>query len=706
MTERTTMAAANLSDYRQIFMRFDPSALGIPALVLLILSMLILPFPPFLLDLLFTFNIILGLVILVVAINTFKPLEFSAFPATLLLATMLRLGLNVASTRVVLVNGHEGTDAAGKVIAAFGEFVISGNYLVGFIVFGILMIINFIVVTKGAGRVSEVIARFTLDALPGKQMAIDADLSAGIIDQETAKARREEISQESDFFGSMDGASKFVRGDAVAGLLILIINIIGGLAIGMFQHDLSFADAGRIYVLLTIGDGLVAQIPSLLLSLATAIVVTRVTTSQSMSEQAAVQLANPTALYVGAAILTILGMVPGMPHLVFLMLAGGAAALAFSLQRKAQAVAFEATEAEQERQTLPSSKELDWDDLDTVDLIGLEVGYGLVPLVDSDAGGQLMTRVRGVRKKLSAELGFLIHPVRIRDNLDLGPNEYHIILKGVVRARGEVRPNRELAIDPGHTHGQIEGIATREPAFGLDALWIEPSQRDYARTLGYTVVDASTAIATHLNALLRQNASELLSHDESQQLLDKLAERAPKLVEDLVPDRLPLGAITRVLQHLLAEGVPVKDMRTIVEALSEAVDRTQDPDQLTALVRPRIGRMIMQPLLDEQTQLNVLTLEPEFEQLLHSILQQSNDLQTLAIDPKLAEGLFRSLRSAFAEAEAQNIAPALVVSPPVRPWLARVLRHRLPDLPVLAYSEIPDDTAIKVVGTVDAQRTE
>lgn len=700
------MATANLSDYRQIFMRFDPSALGIPALVLLILSMLILPFPPFLLDILFTFNIILGLVILVVAINTYKPLEFSAFPATLLLATMLRLGLNVASTRVVLVNGHEGTDAAGKVIAAFGEFVISGNYLVGFIVFGILMIINFIVVTKGAGRVSEVIARFTLDALPGKQMAIDADLSAGIIDQETAKARREEISQESDFFGSMDGASKFVRGDAVAGLLILIINIIGGLAIGMFQHDLSLGDAGRIYVLLTIGDGLVAQIPSLLLSLATAIVVTRVTTSQSMSEQAAVQLANPTALYVGAAILTVLGMVPGMPHLVFLMLAGGAAALALALQRKAQSVAFEATEAEQERQAKPSTKELDWDDLDTVDLIGLEVGYGLVPLVDSDAGGQLMTRVRGVRKKLSAELGFLVHPVRIRDNLDIGPNEYHIILKGVVRAKGEVRPNRELAIDPGHTHGQIEGIPTREPAFGLDALWIEPSQRDYARTLGYTVVDASTAIATHLNALLRQNASELLSHDESQQLLDKLAERAPKLVEDLVPDRLPLGAITRVLQQLLAEGVPVKDMRTIVEALSEAVERTQDPDQLTALVRPRIGRMIMQPLLDEQAQLNVLTLEPEFEQLLHSILQQSNDLQTLAIDPKLAEGLFRSLRTAFAEAEAENIAPALVVSPPVRPWLARVLRHRLPDLPVLAYSEIPDDTAIKVVGTVDAQRTE
>ena len=701
------MATANLSSYRQLFTGFDLSALGIPALVLLILSMLILPFPPFLLDLLFTFNIVLGLVILVVAINTFKPLEFSAFPATLLLATMLRLGLNVASTRVVLVNGHEGTDAAGKVIAAFGEFVISGNYLVGFIVFGILMIINFIVVTKGAGRVSEVIARFTLDAMPGKQMAIDADLSAGIIDQETAKARREEISQESDFFGSMDGASKFVRGDAVAGLLILIINIIGGLAIGMFQHDLSFSDAGRIYVLLTIGDGLVAQIPSLLLSLATAIVVTRVTTSQSMSEQAAVQLANPTALYIGAAILTILGLVPGMPHLVFLLLAGGSAGLAFSLQRKSAQAEVDATEEAASLAT-PANKELDWDDLDAVDLIGLEVGYGLVPLVDMDsvAGGQLMTRVRGVRKKLSAELGFLVHPVRIRDNLDLGPNEYHIIMKGVVRAKGEVRPNRELAIDPGHTHGTLEGVPTREPAFGLDALWIEPSQRDYARTLGYTVVDASTAIATHLNALLRQNASELLSHDESQQLLDKLAERAPKLVEDLVPDRLPLGAITRVLQQLLAEGIPVKDMRTIVEALGEAVDRTQDPDQLTALVRPRIGRMIMQPLLDEQAQLNVLTLEPEFEQLLHSILQQSNDIQTLAIDPNLAEGLFRSLRKAFAEAEQQNIAPALVVSPPVRPWLARVLRHRLPDLPVLSYAEIPDDTAIKVVGTIDAQRTD
>ena len=464
------MATANLSDYRQIFMRFDPSALGIPALVLLILSMLILPFPPFLLDILFTFNIILGLVILVVAINTYKPLEFSAFPATLLLATMLRLGLNVASTRVVLVNGHEGTDAAGKVIAAFGEFVISGNYLVGFIVFGILMIINFIVVTKGAGRVSEVIARFTLDALPGKQMAIDADLSAGIIDQETAKARREEISQESDFFGSMDGASKFVRGDAVAGLLILIINIIGGLAIGMFQHDLSLGDAGRIYVLLTIGDGLVAQIPSLLLSLATAIVVTRVTTSQSMSEQAAVQLANPTALYVGAAILTVLGMVPGMPHLVFLMLAGGAAALALALQRKAQSVAFEATEAEQERQAKPSTKELDWDDLDTVDLIGLEVGYGLVPLVDSDAGGQLMTRVRGVRKKLSAELGFLVHPVRIRDNLDLGPNEYHIILKGVVRPRGLPNGNC-LILDFMADSGFHPGSAA------AGRFWIEPSHR-------------------------------------------------------------------------------------------------------------------------------------------------------------------------------------------------------------------------------------
>jgi flagellar biosynthesis protein FlhA len=537
--------------------KFELSSLGVPLLVLLILSMLILPLPPFLLDVLFTFNIMIGLIIIMVAINSQKPLDFSSFPSILLLATMLRLGLNVASTRMVLVNGHEGPDAAGKVIEAFGSFVIGGNYLVGFIIFSILMIINFIVVTKGAGRVSEVIARFTLDAMPGKQMAIDADLNAGVIDQEAAKRRREEISQESDFFGSMDGASKFVRGDAIAGLLILLINIIGGLAVGIGQHDLSFSEAGRIYVLLTIGDGLVAQIPSLLLSLATAIIVTRVTTAQTMTDQAKTQLNNPMAMFVASGILILMGMVPGMPHFIFLTLGFGAGGVGFMLANQAkvavqQAALGDSTQAAEEKSP---SEELDWDDVDQVDLVGLDIGYGLIPLVNTETGGQLLPRVKGVRKKLSAELGFLVQPIRIRDNLDLAPDVYHIVMNGVVRGKGDIKVGREMAINPGQALGTIEGMPTKEPAFGLDAVWIEPSQRDYARTLGYTVVDAATAVATHLNTLLRNNCAELLSHDETQQLLDKVAARSPKLVEDLVPGKLPLATITKVLQNILDESV-------------------------------------------------------------------------------------------------------------------------------------------------------
>ena len=573
------MVSAILSNIRHDLSKIELSTLGIPMLVLLIISMLILPLPAMLLDFLFTFNIILGLVIIMVAINSSKPLDFSSFPSILLLATMLRLGLNVASTRLILVKGHEGPDAAGKVIEAFGEFVIGGNYLVGFIIFSILMIINFIVVTKGAGRVSEVIARFTLDAMPGKQMSIDADLNAGVIDQETAKRRREEISQESDFFGSMDGASKFVRGDAVAGLLILVINIIGGLIIGMGQHDMSFSDAGRIYVLLTIGDGLVAQIPSLLLSLATAIVVTRVTTSESMAEQAKSQLNNPLAFFVAAGILILLGLVPGMPHLMFLSLGMGAAVLGYLMSQDKQKRALDVrTEAANAKTAEAKREELGWDDVDQVDLVGLDIGYGLIPLVNPDTGGQLLPRVKGVRKKLSAELGFLIQPIRIRDNLDLAPDVYHIVMNGVVRGKGTIKVGREMAINPGQVHGKLEGTATKEPAFGLEAVWIDPSQRDYARTLGYTVVDAATAIATHLNTLLRSNSSELLSHDETQQLLDKVSARAPKLVEDLVPGKLPLATITKVLQNILDESVSVRDMRTIIEVLSTESARTQDAD--------------------------------------------------------------------------------------------------------------------------------
>ncbi|MBT4832709.1 MAG: flagellar biosynthesis protein FlhA [Porticoccaceae bacterium] len=696
------MAIATLSNLRQDLSKIELSGLGIPFLVLLIISMLVLPLPAFLLDFLFTFNIVIGLIIIMIAINSSKPLDFSSFPAILLMATMLRLGLNVASTRLVLVKGHEGPDAAGKVIEAFGEFVIGGNYLVGFIIFAILMIINFIVVTKGAGRVSEVIARFTLDAMPGKQMAIDADLNAGVIDQATAKARREEISQESDFFGSMDGASKFVRGDAIAGLLILLINIIGGLAIGLSQHDLSFSEAGRIYVLLTIGDGLVAQIPSLLLSLSTAIIVTRVTTSESMTEQAKSQLNNPMAMFVAGGILLLLGLVPGMPHMVFLTLALAVVGLGIMLSKGANKISAQ-NDADSLRASAAekaNKEELNWDDVDQVDLVGLDIGYGLIPLVNPETGGQLLPRVKGVRKKLSAELGFLVQPIRIRDNLDLAPDTYHIVMNGVVRGKGEIKVGREMAINPGHVHGTIEGIPTKEPAFGLDAIWIEPSQRDYARTLGYTVVDAATAIATHLNTLLRDNAAELLSHDETQQLLDKVAGRSPKLVEDLVPGKLPLATITKVLQNILDESVSVRDMRTIIEVLSTESGRTQDADELTAAVRPRLGRMIVQSLIDVADSLPVITLDPSLEQMLHNVLQQSSSNQGLVIEPKLAESLFKALAENTQEVENQGHPAVLVVSPGIRPWLAKIIKHRLSDLTVLSYSEIPDDQAVKVVATV------
>jgi flagellar biosynthesis protein FlhA len=691
-----------MSTIRQRLSKFEFTGLGIPFLVLLIMAMLVVPLPALLLDILFTFNILISLVIIMIAIGTRKPLEFSSFPSVLLFATMLRLALNVASSRVILVNGHEGEHAAGAVIAAFGEFVISGNYLVGFIIFVILMIINFIVVTKGAGRVSEVNARFTLDAMPGKQMAIDADLNAGSITQEQAKKRRDEIAQEADFFGSMDGASKFVSGDAIAGILILLINVVGGLAIGVMQHDLSFGDAGKLYVLLTIGDGLVAQIPSLLLSLATAIIVTRVTTSESMTEQAVSQISNPSALFISAGILAFLGFVPGMPHLVFITLSLATAGLGIMLIQKEEVIANE-TKLQEDAKAPEPPKELDWDDVDQVDLIGLEIGYGLIPLVNPETGGQLLPRVKGVRKKLSAELGFLVQSVRIRDALNLDPDIYHIVLNGVTRGRGEIKPGRELAINPGKVYGELEGIPTKEPAFGLDAVWIDPGQRDYARTLGYTVVDPSTAIATHLNKVLRDNAAELLSHDETQQLLNKLAEKSPKLVEDLVPGKMALGIITRTLQLLLSEGVSIRDMRTIVETLSDVSSRTQDPEQLTTLVRPKLGRMIVQELLDMKDSLPVMTLAPELEQLLHNVLANSNGNQNVVIEPGLAESLFTALRSASQTVEDQGHPSVLVVSPTVRPWLSKMVRHRVSELTVLSYTEIPDDQAVKVIYTVEAQ---
>ena len=688
-----------LSNIRQLTQPIafpDLKSVGAPALVLVILALLVVPLPAFVLDILFTFNIMLGLLMVMLTINSRYPLDFSSFPSVLLIATLLRLGLNVASTRIVLLEGHTGTDAAGKVIESFGEFVIAGNYVVGFIIFMILMIINFIVVTKGAGRVSEVIARFTLDAMPGKQMAIDADLNAGIIDQDDAKKRREELSQESDFYGSMDGASKFVRGDAIAGILILIINIVGGLIVGTSQHELSLAEAGRIYVLLTIGDGLVAQIPSLLLSLATAILVTRVTTQESMAEQASTQITDPTGILIASSIITILGVIPGMPHLVFLSL--GIAGMAFGVYilRNSSSKSGDVTAQEPE---VTSIKELGWDDIENVEVVSLDIGYGLVPLANTQSGGQLLTRIRGIRKKLSAELGFLMPAIRIRDNLDLPPEQYQILLHGLVRGGGTVRVGKLLAINGSETSIPLEGEATKDPAFGLDALWIDPTSAELAKSLGFTVVDAPTAIATHVNSLVRDNAHELLGQDETQQLLDKIGDKYPKLVSGLVPDLLPLATVAQVLQNLLEEQVPVKDMRNIVDALTLHAADTKEPNELTGLIRPRLGRQIVQPLLDDDGTLNVITLSPDLERLLESSKAAGGGDQ-ITLEPSLAQNMINNLSNEVEKILNGGTPVSLVVSPSLRLWLSKFTRMRVPDLVVLSYGEIPDDLNIQVRSSI------
>lgn len=677
----------------------DPKGLAIPAVILAIMSMLVVPLPSIALDVLFTFNIMAGLIIIMICINVHRPLEFSSFPLVLLLATMLRLSLNVASTRVVLLRGHEGPDAAGNVIASFGEFVIAGNYVVGFIIFMILMIINFIVVTKGAGRTSEVIARFTLDALPGKQMAIDADLNAGIIDQETALKRREEVGQESDFFGSMDGASKFVRGDAIAGLLILAINIIGGLIVGTTQNDLSFADAAEIYVLLTIGDGLVAQVPSLLLSLSTAIIVTRVTTSETTTNQTGDQLTNPKALKITAIILTLIGLVPGMPHAVFIFAGAGLGLFAYYIDRK-EILSERTALAQSQEEEDQVETELDWEDIEHVDQIGLEIGYGLITLVNENDGGLLLSRIRGIRKKLSAELGFLIQPIRIRDNLEIEPMLYNILIKGAVRGTGELKMGYELAINPGNVETSLEGIPTKEPAFGLDAYWISPGKVDEAKLAGYTIVDSATVVATHISSLLRSNASDLLGHDETRAILDQVSLRSPKLIEDLVPDKLSIVTIMQVLKNILYESISIRDIHTILDTLLTESSKTQNSDELTALVRPRLGRLMIQNLVDLGEELNVITLDPTLEQMLIGSLAQSAQAGELIVEPSLIEGLIESVKTEKDAAENAGFPFVIVVAPPIRPWLARMLKQRFADVSVLAYTEIPEDQSIKVLARV------
>lgn len=692
----STLSRLRLADLRKI------QGVGAPVLVLATLAMVVLPLPAFLLDLLFSFNIALAMVVLLVSVYSLRPLDFSAFPTVLLIATLLRLALNVASTRVILMHGHEGPEAAGHVIEAFAAVVIGGSYAVGLVVFLILVIINFIVVTKGAGRISEVSARFTLDAMPGKQMAIDADLNAGLITQEQASQRREEVAQEADFYGSMDGASKFVKGDAIAGILIMFINIIGGFIIGMINYGLSFSEALEIYTILTIGDGLVAQIPGLLLSVASAIMVTRQSKAHEMGAQVMGQMFDkPRALIVAGSILTVMGIVPGMPHFAFLTLAAGCLGGAWwnmKQQRQAEQAAAQAASRPAEP-SRSEQKELGWDDVQHVDVIGLEVGYRLIPLVDKAQGGELLNRIKGVRRKLSQELGFLVPPVHIRDNLDLSPNSYRISLLGVTIGEAEIRHDNELAINPGQVFGKLEGAVTKDPAFGLEAVWISPTQRDRAQALGYTVVDAATVVATHLSQILTNNAAQLLGHDEVQNLLDRMARTQAKLVEGLVPDIMSLGTIAKVMQNLLHEGVPIRDLRTLIQTLKEYGPRSQDADVLTAACRIALRRLIIQEVSGANAELPVITLAPELEQMLHKSMQATGG-EGAGLEPGLAERLQQSLTTAASEQELMGQPAILLTSGVLRSTLARFVKFTIPGLRVLSYQEVPDDKRIRIVRSI------
>ncbi len=682
--------------------------LGAPLIVLALLAMVVVPLAAPVLDALFTFNIAISLMVLLAVVYVKRPLDFTIFPIVLLVTTMLRLALNVASTRVILLNGQDGHEAAGKVIAAFGEFVIGGNYAVGIVVFAILTIINFVVITKGAGRVSEVTARFILDAMPGKQMAIDADLNAGLLTREEAKARREEVREEADFYGAMDGASKFIRGDAIAGILILFINLLGGLAVGVLQHGMPFGDAAATYTLLSIGDGLVAQLPALLVSSAVAMLVTRASRAQDMSQAMMGQVfGQHRALTIAAAILGVVGMVPGMPNMAFLSLAAVLGFLAWKLWKREQVTEKEKASAgvvgAAGPNTLPlaggqpsPTAELTWDELRPVDPLGLEVGYRLIPLVDASQGGELMARIKGVRRKLTQDMGFLIPSVHIRDNLELPAAGYRLLIHGVPVATAEILPDRELALDPGSAIGTLDGIPGKDPAFGLDATWIQPHQRAHAESLGYTVVDPATVVATHLSHLIREHSPELLGHEEVQQLLANLAKTAPKLVEDLTPKSLPLSVVVRVLQNLLVERIPVRQLRKIVEALVENAPLTQDPASLTAAVRNSLGRFIVQEIAGMSQELPVFTLNPQLER----VLQESTQGNGAALEPGLAERLHQSLAECVSKQEAKNEPAVVLVPGQVRAALARLVRHSVPALSVLAYSEVPEDKRLKLVGTI------
>ncbi|PWW13746.1 MULTISPECIES: flagellar biosynthesis protein FlhA [Pseudidiomarina] len=667
-----------------------------PVLILMILAMMVLPLPPFALDFLFTFNIALSLMVLLVSMFTEKPLEFAAFPAVLLFTTLLRLSLNVASTRVVLMEGHNGGDAAGKVIEAFGEFLVGGNFAVGLVVFAILVIINFMVITKGAGRIAEVGARFTLDAMPGKQMAIDADLNAGLIGEEEARRRRQEVAQEAEFYGSMDGASKFVRGDAVAGIVIMVVNIIGGLLIGVMQHNMSAGDAAHTYVLLTIGDGLVAQIPALIISTAAGVTVSRVNTEQDVGQQLIKQLfISPKVLYLAAGVIGLLGLVPGMPNFIFLLFTAMLGGFAWYLQQKQQQQQAAASATEAAPAPTFSSPEASWQDVQLVDTLGMEVGHRLIALVDDNQQGELLGRIKSVRKKFAQEVGFLPPVVHIRDNLELKPNTYTITLKGGEIGRAEIYPDRWLAINPGQVTGAIEGIETTDPAFGLPAHWIQADQREHAQIFGYTVVDASTVVATHLNHLLQRYSADLLGRQEVQQLVDKLGEENKALVDDVIPKCVTVTTLQRVLQYLLEEDVSIRDLRSIFDTLAEFEGQQSDVHELTARVRIALGRNITQKWFGGERNLQVMGLDMQLETMLSQALQQNS-----SIEPSLAMTLQQQTEQAMHKAEAMGLPPVLVVAPNLRPLLSHFLRRQLRDLVVLSQAEIPDDRSIQVVTVI------
>jgi flagellar biosynthesis protein FlhA len=667
-------------------------ALMAPLAIVMILAMMVLPLPAFALDLLFTFNIAMALMVMMVAAYMIKPLDFAAFPTVILLTTLLRLSLNVASTRVVLLEGHAGTGAAGKVIESFGHFLIGGNFAVGLIVFAVLVVINFIVVTKGAERIAEVGARFTLDAMPGKQMAIDADLNAGLIDEKQARARRQEVGDEAEFFGSMDGASKFVRGDAIAGLLILFINIIGGFVIGVAQHGLSASEAANSYILLAVGDALVAQIPALLISVAAAMVVSRVGKEQDVGSQIARQVFNsPRSLAVTAGVIGALGLIPGMPNLVFVTIASALAYAAWWMKERDRKLKEQ--EPVRPAEAAQANPEATWDDLQPVDTLGLEVGYRLISLVDKARQGDLLARIKGVRKKFAQDVGFLPPPVHIRDNLELKPSAYRITLRGAVVGEGEAYPGMLLAINPGGATLQLPGTRTIDPAFGLPAVWVEERQREAAQMAGFTVVDCSTVVATHLSHLMQLHAAKLLGRVETQQLVEHVTKLAPKLIEDVVPKMVGIAALQKVLQLLLEEGVHIRDMRSIVECLAEHAAAVTDPQELARRIRIHLAPSIVQQIYGPVRELDVIALEPELERL---VTQALNSPHGAALDPGVAETLTRRAADSAKRQEDLGVPACLLVPDPIRAPMARLLKRAAPRLRVLGHSEIPETHSIRI----------